>query len=199
MNDSYFMIQFRFLSLVGFIIVILIRSVIIEAQISNHAVSSSSPSTINIGLVIPDPDALAASHGAELAIREANNEGGYEGRPFNLIVHSSEGPWGTGSKVSVSMVFDEEVVAIMGSLDGRNAHLVEQVATKTRVTFLSSWSTDMSLSHAFVPWYFRCIPDDDQQAIALIHEIYKKRKGDTLQRSFIRHNADKLAHIIFEL
>ncbi|KPK87314.1 MAG: hypothetical protein AMS27_02745 [Bacteroides sp. SM23_62_1] len=168
------MIQFRLLSLAGFLVVILTGSVIIEAQTSNDSVTSSS--SINIGLVIPDPDAKAARHGAELAIREANMEGAYGGSPFNLIVHSSEGPWGTGSKVSVSMVFDDDVVAIMGSLDGRNAHLVEQVATKTRVVFLSAWSTDMSLSYAFVPWYFRCLPDDDQQAMALIQEIYKKRK-----------------------
>ena len=30
-------------------------------------------------------------------------------------------------------------------------------------------------------------------------KIYKKRKGDRLQRSFIRHNADKLAKILYEL
>jgi hypothetical protein len=30
-------------------------------------------------------------------------------------------------------------------------------------------------------------------------KIYEKRKGDTLQRSLIRHNADKLANILYEL
>jgi len=30
-------------------------------------------------------------------------------------------------------------------------------------------------------------------------KIYEKKRGDTLQRSFIRHNADKLATILFEL
>jgi ABC-type branched-subunit amino acid transport system substrate-binding protein len=74
------------------------------------------------------------------------------------------------------MVFEDEVVAIMGSLDGRNAHLAEQVAAKTRIAFLSSWATDMTLSQAFVPWYFRCIPNDHQQAISLVKEIHHKRK-----------------------
>jgi ABC-type branched-subunit amino acid transport system substrate-binding protein len=77
---------------------------------------------------------------------------------------------------SVSLVFDDEVVAIMGSLDGRNAHLAEQVATKTKLIFLSAWATDMTLSKAFVPWYFRCLPNDRQQAISLIQEVYIKRK-----------------------
>ncbi|NQU79931.1 MAG: hypothetical protein HQ543_00240 [Bacteroidetes bacterium] len=124
--------------------------------------------TIKIGLLIPDKEALAAKHSAELAIRKANSRGGYSGLPFQLVVRSTEGLWGNGSKDSVSLVFDDEVVAIMGSLDGRNAHLAEQVATKTRLIFLSSWATDMTLSKALVPWYFRCLPNDKQQAISLI-------------------------------
>ena len=139
-------------------------------------VVSKQGETIKIGLLIPDKEALAAKHGAELAIRKANRRGGYSGLPFQLVVRSTKGPWGTGSKESVSLVFDDEVVAIMGSLDSRNAHLAEQVATKTKLIFLSSWATEMTLSKAFVPWYFRCLPNDKQQAISLIREVYIKRK-----------------------
>jgi branched-chain amino acid transport system substrate-binding protein len=64
----------------------------------------------------------------------------------------------------------------MGSHDGRNAHLVEQVITKARIVFLSAWASDPTLSQAFVPWYFNCVPNDLQQADALIEEIYTKRK-----------------------
>lgn len=169
------MIQFRSYFLVGLLMAFGTGPAIIGDQTLNQSVSSPT-TTIKIGLVIPDPEALAAKHGAELAIREANRKGGYEGRQFHLVIRSTEGPWGTGSKVSVNLVFDEEVVALMGSLDGRNAHLVEQVATKTRIAMLSAWATDITLSQAFIPWYFRCVPNDDQQAIALIQEIYKKRK-----------------------
>ena len=137
---------------------------------------SNQDQPIKIGLLIPDKEALAAKHGAELAIRKANRRSGYSGLPFQLIVRSTEGPWGAGSKESVSLVFDDEVVAFMGSLDGRNAHLAEQVATKTKLIFLSSWATEMTLSKAFVPWYFRCLPNDKQQAISLIQEVYIKRK-----------------------
>jgi len=137
---------------------------------------SNQDQPIKIGLLIPDKKALAAKHGAELAIRKANRRGGYSGLPFQLIVRSAEGPWGAGSKESVSLVFDDEVVAFMGSLDGRNAHLAEQVATKTKLIFLSSWATEMTLSKAFVPWYFRCVPNDKQQAISLIQEVYFNRE-----------------------
>ena len=138
--------------------------------------SGAQEEEVTIGLLIPQWQAESARHGAELAVREATARGGYNGKPYRLVVRSSEGPWGSGSKESVSLVFDDEVVAYMGSLDGRNAHLAEQVATKTKIVFMSAWATDMTLSQAFVPWYFRCIPNDDQQAQALIQEIYRERQ-----------------------
>jgi len=165
------MIRFRSLSLVCFLIVFVSKPAISGAQSLSH---SEQQDRVKIGLLIPGPEALAAKHGAELAIREANEAGG--NRTYQLVVRSTDGPWGAGSKESVSMVFEDEVVAIMGSLDGRNAHLAEQVATKTRIVFLSSWATDMTLSKAFVPWYFRCIPNDHQQAVSLAQEIYHRRK-----------------------
>lgn len=132
--------------------------------------------TIKIGLLIPDNKFLAAKYGAELAIRNANEKGGFNGKPFQLVVRSMEGPWGTGSREAVNLIFEENVRALMGSSDGRNAHLVEQVTTKARIVFLSAWASDPTLAQAFVPWYFSCIPTDLQQADALIEEIYNKRQ-----------------------
>jgi branched-chain amino acid transport system substrate-binding protein len=138
--------------------------------------NTKAPETVKIGLLIPDNKSLEARHGAEMAIRKANEEGGLKGRPFQLVVRSMEGPWGTGSKEAVNLIFEEGVWAIVGSHDGRNAHLVEQVTTKTRIVFLSAWASDPTLSQAFVPWYFSCVPNDLQQADAFIEEIYDKRK-----------------------
>ena len=132
--------------------------------------------TVKIGLLIADNKSLEAKHAIEMAIRIANEKGGFNGRPFQLVMRSMEGPWGTGSKAAVNLVFEEKVLAIIGSHDGRNAHLVEQVAAKTHIIFLSAWASDPTLSEAFVPWYFSCVPNDLQQANALIEEIYDKRK-----------------------
>jgi branched-chain amino acid transport system substrate-binding protein len=93
-----------------------------------------------------------------------------------LAVRSMEGAWGTGSKQAVDLIFEEEVSALVGSHDGRNAQLVEQAATKARIVFLSAWTSDPTLSQAFVPWFFNCVPNDLQQAAAMIEEIYNKRK-----------------------
>lgn len=81
--------------------------------------------TVKIGLLIHDNKSVAAKHGAEMAVRKANEKGGFNGRPFQLVVHSMEGPWGTGSKEAVNLIFEEKVWAIMGSHDGRNADLVQ--------------------------------------------------------------------------
>jgi branched-chain amino acid transport system substrate-binding protein len=132
--------------------------------------------SVNIGLLIPDNKSMSARNGAEMAIRKANENGGFNGRLFRLVVRSTEGPWGTGSGEAANLIFEDKVWAILGSDDGRNAHLVEQVIAKTHMVFLSARASDPTLSKAFVPWFFNCVPNDLQQADALIDEIYNKRK-----------------------
>jgi len=131
---------------------------------------------IKIGLLIQDSSYISVVKGAELAVRNANHKGGLNGRQFQIVVRSMEGPWGTGSKQAVDLIFEEKVWALLGAHDGRNAHLVEQAATKSQVVFVSAWSGDPTLSQAFVPWFFNCVPTDRQQAGALIEEIYNRRK-----------------------
>lgn len=139
--------------------------------------SYDNTDTVRIGLLVQTAKSSAAHNGADLAIKEANAAGGFNGRPFVLIVRSLEGPWGTGSKEAVSLIFDKKVWALIGSNDGRNAHLVEQVATKSKVVMLSAWAGDPTLSQAFVPWFYNCIPNDNQQAEALIEGILKKENS----------------------
>jgi branched-chain amino acid transport system substrate-binding protein len=137
---------------------------------------SKSGDTIKIGLLIPDFRSVAAQHGAELAIGKVNAKGGIKGSMVKLLVKSMEGPWGTGSTQAVNLIFQDNVVALLGSHDGRNAHLVEQVSAKSRVVFLSAWSGDPTLAQAFVPWFFNCVYDDRREAEELYNEIIEKRK-----------------------
>lgn len=137
---------------------------------------NGSENIVKIGLLVPDKISVAAIHGAELAISEANRNGGLNGRIFKLEIRSMEGPWGTGSKQAVDLIFNEKVWVLLGSHDGRNAHLVEQAATKSIVVMVSAWSADPTLTQAFVPWFFNCVPNDLQQAETLIKEIYDASK-----------------------
>ncbi|MDX1285295.1 MAG: ABC transporter substrate-binding protein, partial [Draconibacterium sp.] len=113
---------------------------------------------IKIGLLISNKNQTEARNGAELAVKEFNESGGFQGRKIELITRSMEGPWGTGTKQTVNLVFNEKVWAILGSHDGRNAHLVEQVIAKTHIPFVSAWSADPTLAQAYVPWFFNVVP-----------------------------------------
>lgn len=140
------------------------------------ALPAQPAKSIKIGLLIPDNKSVEARRAAEMAIDKANKTGAPGGLHFQLAVRSMEGPWGAGSKQAVDLIFKEDVWAIVGSHDGRNAHLVEQATTKSHTVFLSAWAGDPTLSQAFVPWYFSCVPNNNQQASVLVEDIYNKRK-----------------------
>lgn len=153
---------------------------------------------VKVGLLIPKQgirakEGLAVRQGAEMAIAEANTSGGFAGRPFKLIVRSDDGPWKSGSKKIVQLVFEDDVWAILGSLDGRSAHLAEQIITKGRVVLVSPWATDPTLTQIKIPWFFRCVPDDRQQARALVKEIFQvrllKRVATVAEETYDAHMA----------
>jgi ABC-type branched-subunit amino acid transport system substrate-binding protein len=141
------------------------------------AQEQNQPPTINIGLLVPDSSNTLLIRAAEEAVAKANKLGGYQNQDFKLVVRSAEGPWGTGSKESVALVYEDDVYAIVGSLDGRNAHLAEQVSAKSHLSYLEAYATDPTLSQAFVPWFMRVVPNDDQQAEALVELIIRNGGG----------------------
>jgi branched-chain amino acid transport system substrate-binding protein len=153
------------------LIVVIPFTIIIEANAGN----AYSADTVNLGLLVRTPADRPAVEGAMLAAKRANKASG-QGMYFNIIVKSMEGPWGTGSKMAVDLIFDHRVAAIISAVDGRNSHLVEQACTKTRVVMVSALASDPTLSQAYVPWFFNSVPNDSQQADALVDEIFTKQK-----------------------
>ena len=151
----------------------------INSQLNRESNMGKSGEVIKIGLLLPvspDKDLLARSafQGAELAVEQVNETGGYQGKPFKLITRTTDGLWGAGSKASVGFVYEDQVVAIVTSVDGRNAHLAEQVAAKSRIVQVATQASEETLSQAFVPWFFRIVPNDVQQADALVEQIFVK-------------------------
>ena len=138
---------------------------------------SFSQSTIKIGFLIRDNNDHAIKEAAELAINHANSEVDYKGQKFELVTQSCDGPWGMTSKKAVALIYEHQVPILVTALDGQNAHLAEQVAAKSHVAMLSTLSSDPTLSRAYVPWYCRMVPDDKQQASALVRKIYANNKS----------------------
>ena len=136
-----------------------------------------SQEEISIGLLLPDLSHTGIIEAAQLAIDQANVEPDSKDQEFKLVIRTAEGFWGAGSKESVSLVYEDQVRAIIGSLDGRNGHLAEQVATKSHLTYIETYATEPTLSQAFVPWFMRVVPNDNQQSLTILKQIEKEGGG----------------------
>jgi branched-chain amino acid transport system substrate-binding protein len=75
------------------------------------------------------------------------------------------------------MVHEDQVLAILGSVDGPGTHLAEQVVVKARLPLVSPVSTDESVNLAGVPWMFSVAPGDHIWAPLLASGILE-RVGD---------------------
>lgn len=148
------------------------------------AAQSSAPAAdpqdegITIGLLVtenPDENRLMqeAVDAVQLAVTGANRKGGLRGHDVQMVVRPVDGLWGAGSKEAVELITRHDAKALLGFLDGRNAHLVEQVCTKAEIPFISAISPDPTLSRINIPWFFSMMPDAEQQAKALAEHIFR--------------------------
>jgi ABC-type branched-subunit amino acid transport system substrate-binding protein len=69
------------------------------------------------------------------------------------------------------MVYDEQPLALIGSVDSATTHLAEQVVAKANLPLLSPIATDKSVTLAGVSWMFSCAPTDDAIAHAVAADI----------------------------
>ncbi len=112
--------------------------------------------------------------GTEIAVEEANEKGGYNGLPFELIARNDIGLWGASGDELVTL-YDMGAVAAVGSIDGNNSHVAIRVALKLEIPMVNTGSTDPTLTDTRIPWVIRTNPDDRQFNYALLNEIYNRR------------------------
>ena len=112
---------------------------------------------------------------AQLAIEDEAASPLPEGRRLSIVPRDQSGPWGRASNEVVHLVYDDQAVAIVTSLDGGSAHLAEQVGNKAGIPVVTL-STDPTTTQINVPWIFRLGPTDAQQARAFARDIYVARK-----------------------
>ena len=63
---------------------------------------------------------------------------------------------------------------------------------------VSTLSSDPTLSRAYVPWYFRMVPDDKQQAMALIQQIYQADKAKNVAVFALDNYDGKMSAKVFK-
>ena len=123
--------------------------------------------SVTLGLVAPaaDPDSPSLVRGVQLAVAEANQASGTD-VAVKLEVRSGDGQWGTVGNEAVMLVCERHVDALITPADGGAAHLILQVAGRTRVP-VASLCADASVTGAGVPWAVRVVARTDQEAAAI--------------------------------
>jgi branched-chain amino acid transport system substrate-binding protein len=91
--------------------------------------------------------------------------------PFRLVSRWSVDPWGTGVSQLTRMIYEEQPLALLGSVDSASTHLAEQVAAKVCLPLVSPISTDKSITLAGVSWMFSCAPSDAAIARLLVDDL----------------------------
>jgi ABC-type branched-subunit amino acid transport system substrate-binding protein len=114
--------------------------------------------------------------GARLAIEQANARGGYEKRkiPFELVIANDNGLWGASGNEIIKMVYNNNVWAILGTIDGANTHIAIRVALKSEIVMMTTGDTDPTYIETNIPWVSRVIGDDRQQGYMLVDYLYRK-------------------------
>lgn len=109
--------------------------------------------------------------------------------PFQLVPRWTTDPWGTGVSHLTRMVYEEQPLALLGSIDSASTHLAEQVVAKANLPLVSPVATDRTATLAGVPWIFACAPSDDAIAGALVEAVQAERR-DTPGRLALLHATD---------
>jgi ABC-type branched-subunit amino acid transport system substrate-binding protein len=114
--------------------------------------------------------------GARLAIERANARGGYRGTeiPYELVVRNDNGLWGASGNEIVDLAYNEEVWAILGTIDGANSHIAIRVALKAEIPMMNTGDTDPTFIETAIPWVCRNITDDRQMSYLLVEYVFNE-------------------------
>ncbi len=124
------------------------------------------------------PKAVFGRHmlwGAEMALEDANADGGYHGLPFELVRRTDLVQWGQTSDELVKFVYDDKVWAVISGIDSNNNHVLNRTAIKTEVSLVNAGSTDPTLTEHSIPWLIRCMSDDRLNSYELLNYIHRIR------------------------
>jgi len=155
----------------------------------------STLTEIRIGFLAPlydHPDQVRGArmlNGAQMAIDEANANGGYGGKPFKIITHNDydnwqnsntasvgrskdSAIWGSASNDAVRMIYDDKVWAMFGSISSESTHIALRLSLKAETPLVNSASTDPTIPETIIPWYHTDIQDDRVQGYTLARHIY---------------------------
>ena len=162
------------------------------AQMDRQAVDYRGPgratssdiagNTATIGMLLPLQGANAEQgrallKAAQQAIADENLRGLLpNGRSFALAVKNESGNWGQSTTEMMRLITEDQSLALIVGTNGNLTHQAEQIANKLGISIVTL-ASDATTTQINIPWIFRVVPSDDQQAGAIAHGIYDRNKS----------------------
>ena len=148
------------------------------------ALASDGTKPIRVGLIAPlsggsSDFGNSTRFGAELAIAEVNEVGGYLGRKFELVVRDDEANPAIGLKVAEDLVLREKVDFTVGFCNTGVAMNALDVFQKNKHLLMVPCAQGTSITTKYPPadsFIFRIAPPDFLNSQFLIAEIVDRRK-----------------------
>ena len=127
---------------------------------------------------------LSVKQGAQLAVERINAAGGVEGKNLTLTsLDDLQDETVTSEKIT-SLIYDSNVLAIIGTTDSGCTHVAARIALKARLPLIATVATDPTLTRLNNPYVYRNLADDRIQGRTIVDYIVKKRQ---LRRIVIAH------------
>ncbi len=126
------------------------------------------------GLAAYGPDILKA---IQMAISEINAQGGVNGTNVLLNYADDATTPATGAQVATTLIQQNHVAAIIGSLSSGVSASVLSVCVQNQVVEVSPASTSPLFSNLTLTqgWFFRTVPSDALQGVVAAHYLYTNR------------------------
>ena len=137
---------------------------------------------IRIGLIFPLTGGSAdmgnsARVGAEVAVREINEVGGYLGRPLELVIRDDKADPDTGLQLAQELVLKEKVAATFGFCNTGVAMKALDVFQANKAILMVTCATGTGITARYPPaesYIFRTSARDQLQTQFLVDEIVKR-------------------------
>ena len=163
---------------------VLCISIFLAAVSQAKAETPDGAKAIRVGLIAPlsggsSDFGNSTRFGAELAVAEINEVGGYMGRKFELVVRDDEANPATGLKAAEDLVLHDKVDFTVGFCNTGVAMNALEVFQKNKHLLMVPCAQGTSITTKHPPadsYIFRVAPPDFLNAQFLVAEIVDRRK-----------------------
>lgn len=137
------------------------------------------PSDVSVGVILPlsgefSPRAQNHLNGLMLAVRHINDIGGINGRKLGLQIKDSLGMAEKTAEITRDLIYENEVIALVGGFSPANTRIIQAMAEKAQIPFLTAICTHFETTSGGSKFTFRSITDDRRQFEALAEYSAKK-------------------------